>query len=125
MLEIIFAGLFCYGELFNFFSLTFACSICLQAKVGFDQFYRTVTWNLVRSAKRPALLFILVLLLETKPAKNIAFVIEPADKKMNPTTVCMLALTPYKARLHLRMGGAFFITFFVFDGNSSLGCIYG
>ena len=50
------------------------------------RFYRTVSPNFIRSANRPRLLFILVLLVETESAEKITFVIEPADKNLNPTT---------------------------------------
>ena len=38
------------------------------------EFYRSANWL--------ALLFVLVLLVETEPAENISFVMQPADKKI-------------------------------------------
>ena len=49
--------------------------------VGFNWFYRMVSQNFTRSANWPALLFILVPLVETEPAENITLVIEPPEKK--------------------------------------------
>ena len=55
----------------------------LHPVVGFDRFYRTVSQNIVRSANRPALLFILGPLVETEPAENLTFVMEPEKKIKN------------------------------------------
>ena len=54
--------------------------------MGFNWFYIIVPQNFIRSANRPALLFILVPLVETEPAENITLVVEPPEKKFNPTT---------------------------------------
>ena len=51
---------------------------------GSHRFYRTVSGNVIRTAKRLALLLILVALVETELADNthsITSVIEPADEK--------------------------------------------
>ena len=50
--------------------------------VGFNRFYRIVSQNFTRSANQPALLFILVPLVETEPAENITLVMEPPEKKI-------------------------------------------
>ena len=68
------------------------CNSDLRAVVGFNWFYIyiIVSQNFTRSANRPALLHIpviLVPLVETEPAKNITSVMElPEKKKFNPTT---------------------------------------
>ena len=61
--------------------------------VGFSRFYRTVSRNRIRSANRPALLFILVTLVEVQPAENITFVMEPADKKIESHHCAVLMKT--------------------------------
>ena len=59
----------------------------LRAVVGFNWFYIIVSQNFTRSANRPALVYIiLVPLVETEPAENITLVMEPPEKKFNPTT---------------------------------------
>ena len=52
--------------------------------VGFNWFYRIVSQNFTRSVNRPALLFILVPLVETEPAENINVVMEPREKNLIP-----------------------------------------
>ena len=48
------------------------CNSDLHTMVGFNWFYRIVSQNFTRSANQPASLFILVPLVETEPAENIA-----------------------------------------------------
>ena len=54
--------------------------------MGFNWFYIIVSQNFTRWVNRPALLFILVPLLETELAENITLVTELPEKKINPTT---------------------------------------
>ena len=49
----------------------------LHTVVEFYWFYRIISQNFTRSANRPALLFILVPLVETEPTENTALVMEP------------------------------------------------
>ena len=58
------------------------CDSDLHAMVGFNWFYIIVSQNFTRSANRPALLFILVPLVEIEPAENITLVMEPPEKKI-------------------------------------------
>ena len=62
------------------------CNLDLHTMARFNWFYIIVSQNFTESASRPALLFILVSLVETKPAENITLVMEPPEKKINPTT---------------------------------------
>ena len=57
------------------------CNSELHTMVGLNWFYRIVSQNFTRSANWPALLFILVPLVGTKPAENITLVMEPPEKK--------------------------------------------
>ena len=57
------------------------CNADLHTMVGFNWFYRIVSQNFTISANWPALLFILVPLVETEPAENITLVMEPPEKK--------------------------------------------
>ena len=57
---------------------TFRCSQWWDS-AGLQRFYGAVSWNFIRSANRPALLFMLVQLVR---AEDINLVIEPADKKV-------------------------------------------
>ena len=54
----------------------------MSAVVGFNWFYRTVSQNVTRSSNQPALLFILVPLVEAEPAENITLVMELPEKKI-------------------------------------------
>ena len=58
------------------------CYSDLHTMVGFNWFNIIVPQNFTRSANRPALLFILVPLVETEPAKNITLVMELPEKKI-------------------------------------------
>ena len=49
-----------------------------SAIAGFSWFYRIVSQNFTTSANQPALLFILLPLVETEPAENITVVMETA-----------------------------------------------
>ena len=67
------------------------CNADLHTVVGFSQFYRIVSRNFTRSVNWPALLFILVPLVETELAENITLVMEPPEKNFNPTTAYIYA----------------------------------
>ena len=60
---------------------THRCNSDLHIVVGFNWFYRIVSQNFTGSANRPALLFILVPVVEIEPAENITLVMEPPEKK--------------------------------------------
>ena len=57
------------------------CNSDLHTMMGFNWFYIIASQNFTRSANRPALLFVLVPLVETEPAENITLVMEPPEKK--------------------------------------------
>ena len=66
------------------------CNSDLHTMVEFNWFYIIVSQSFTRSANRPALLFILVPLVEAEPAENITLVMEPPEKKtINLTTACI------------------------------------
>ena len=58
------------------------CNLDLHTVVGFNGFYIIVSQNFTRSVNRPALLFILVPVVETEPAENKTLAMEPPEKKV-------------------------------------------
>ena len=58
------------------------CDSDLHTMGELNWFYMIVPQNFTRAANRPALLFILVPLVETETAENIILVMEPPEKKI-------------------------------------------
>ena len=71
------------------------CNADLHTVVEFSQYYRIVSRNFTTSANQPALLFILIPLVETELVENTVLAMELPKKNFNLTTAYILNIATH------------------------------